>query len=57
MKKINHYLREAFLMYLEDGNVIEIEDDIFANQISMYQDRQKGYFNLYRYFIKQIMCD
>lgn len=57
MKKINHYLREAFLMYLEDGNVIEIEDDIFANQISMYQDRQKGYFSLYRYFIKQIMTN
>ena len=55
MKKSNEYLRKAFLMYLEDGNVIEVEKNIFANQISMYQDRQKGYFKLYRYFIKQIM--
>ena len=57
MKKTNEYLREAFLMYLQDGNVIEIEKNIFANQISIYRDRQKGYFNLYRYFIKQIMTN
>ena len=57
MKNINNFLRQAFLEYIQDGNVIEIENNVFANQISMYQDRQIGYFQLYRYFIKQIMTN
>lgn len=57
MKNINNFLRQAFLEYIQDGNVIEIKKNVFANQVSMYQDRQIGYFQLYRYFIKQIMTN
>ena len=53
MKNINLDLRIQFLFYLNDGNVIEIKNNVFSNQISLYNDRCKGMFELYRYFIKQ----
>ena len=51
-KNINLNLRKSFLYYINDGNVIEIEKNIFSNQISMYKDKTKGIKNLYKYFIK-----
>ena len=51
-KNIDINLRGSFLYYIIDGNVIEIEKNIFTNQISMYKDRTKGIKNLYKYFIK-----
>ena len=51
-KNININLRKSFLYYIIDGNVIEIENNIFSNQISMYKDKTKGIKNLYKYFIK-----
>ena len=52
MKNIDTILRANFLDYIQDGNVFEIEKNVFTNQISMYRDRTKGIKNLYRYFIK-----
>lgn len=51
-KNINIDLRKSFLNYIIDGNVIEIENNIFSNQVSMYKDKTKGIKNLYKYFIK-----
>ena len=51
-KNININLRKSFLNYIINGNVIEIENNIFSNQISMYKDKTKGIKNLYKYFIK-----
>ena len=51
-KNININLRKSFLNYIIDGNVIEIEKNIFSNQVSMYKDKTKGIKNLYKYFIK-----
>jgi len=51
-KNIDINLRKSFLYYISDGNVFEIEKNIFTNQISMYKDRTKGIKNLYKYFIK-----
>ena len=51
-KNIDINLRESFLYYISDGNVFEIEKNVFTNQISMYRDRTKGIKNLYKYFIK-----
>ena len=51
-KNININLRKSFLNYIIDGNVIEIENNIFSNQVSMYKDKTKGIKNLYKYFIK-----
>ena len=51
-KNIDINLRESFLYYISDGNVFEIEKNVFTNQISMYRVRTKGIKNLYKYFIK-----
>tara|TARA_B100000287_G_C20193721_1_gene607251 strand:- start:358 stop:531 length:174 start_codon:yes stop_codon:yes gene_type:complete len=51
-KNIDINLRKSFLYYISDGNVFEIEKNVFTNQISMYKDRTKGIKNLYKYFIK-----
>ena len=53
-KTINTALRSNFLFYISDGNVIETnEENVFSNQLSNYSDKCKGWFQLYRYFIKQ----
>jgi len=53
-KTINTALRSNFLFYISDGNVIETnKQNIFSNQLSNYSDKCKGWFQLYRYFIKQ----
>ena len=47
--------QESFDFWIEDGNVIEVEKDVYATQDAMYSNRLKGMKALKDYFYKEYL--
>lgn len=47
--------KEQFKEWIEDGNVVEIEKDVFTTQCCQYRNRIVGLVNLYKYFLREFV--
>ena len=45
--------KKNFKLWIEDGNVIEIEKGVYTTQCAQYRNRLKGKSELYKYFLKE----
>ena len=48
---------KEFEEWFEDGNVIEVEHNVYSTQCHQYNNRIKGLDNLYDWFIKEFYQD
>ena len=48
---------ESFKEWIEDGNVIEFEKDVYSTQDAQYRNRLKGMDELRKYFRKEFLSD
>jgi hypothetical protein len=48
---------ESFKEWMEDGNVIEFEKDVYSTQDAQYSNRLKGMDELRKYFRKEFLSD
>ena len=49
-----NYYKQTFFEWFKEGNVIELEKNIFATQDAQYKNKIKGVENLYKYFKNNI---
>ena len=49
--------QESFDFWIEDGNVIEVEKDVYSTQDAQYTNRLKGLDELRKYFRKEFLSD
>mgnify|MGYP000551218018 CR=1 FL=1 len=56
-KILNEDEEESFKEWMDDGNVISFEKDVYSTQDAQYRNRLKGMDELRRYFRKEFLSD